>query len=549
MKKPFNCILFTILTTIMLSTMMIPFFASSLQINEIMYNPEGSDDNREFVEIKGTNNLSGIFVGDLVGNDSLELVFWVDSNFSLIVEEGFNYSGLNCSIYSAGSSIGNNLNNNGDAVFIYNSSGFVLDFVHYDGILANGNGKSLELYNNYWVESLLDGGSPCRENSFYTINNNITNSNTTNMTNNNITNITQNSNSTIGNMTTPEANQTTNYTSTNITNTINSTSQTNLPSNSCNVFISLETSKQIFENKEKIEFYNKLSENGHFFEIEYWIEDLDGNIVKSRITTTNTNKKSYTPSIKQKEKALVIKNRLVSINCENINNKTASEKLVVVKNPAYLEEPEECECSESDENLCENQKTQGEIISSFYTRSVNIGESINLYSTIKGSGSFTANLYAANLLNESFLEVEKSQQLKFSVSPNPGKNIFLLEIVKNNQTLETKKLEIYKNIPETAEKKDGIQESLSEDSSKASLSDSPSLSLSPKKSPDETSPITGMATTAYESKNEKVKNYLNYGLVAVLVIGVVFFVKGKINAKRKNKAKNRTRMGKGEHSF
>ena len=132
-------------------------------INEIMYNPTGSDNNKEFVEILGTDNLSGYTIGDLAGNDSLGLIKFFSGDISLIVEEGFNHTNLNCSVYSAGATIGNNLNNDNDTVFLYYDNELV-DFVGYDGSLANDNGYSLELIDNAWQESCEPGGSPGKGN-------------------------------------------------------------------------------------------------------------------------------------------------------------------------------------------------------------------------------------------------------------------------------------------------------------------------------------------------------------------------------------------------
>lgn len=136
---------------------------SAVHINEIMYNPVGDDNNKEFVEILGTDNLTDYTIGDLASNDSLELVKFVTGNLSLIVEESFNHSNINCTIYSVGATIGNNLNNVGDTIFLYNNS-ILVDFTGYDGSLANSNDYSLALVNGSWQESCESGGSPGLEN-------------------------------------------------------------------------------------------------------------------------------------------------------------------------------------------------------------------------------------------------------------------------------------------------------------------------------------------------------------------------------------------------
>ncbi len=150
-------------------TIILSSSALAVSFNEIMYNPPGNDNNAEFIELlsNGSVDLSSFIFGDLIKNSSMSLLFFNnESNYTLIVEEGFNYTGLNCSIYTAGKSIGDDLGNSGDSLFIYLNNGTLIDLMSYDNTLANGNGKSLEFYNNSWYESRSDGGTPCGKNSY-----------------------------------------------------------------------------------------------------------------------------------------------------------------------------------------------------------------------------------------------------------------------------------------------------------------------------------------------------------------------------------------------
>lgn len=142
------------------------FSYADIFINEVMYDPYGNDNNKEFIEIKGTNNLSEYMIGDSSLNDTLvETLYNQYSNFSLIVEEGFNYSGFNCSVYSVGTTIGDDLTNEGgDSIYLYYND-ILIDNITYDGTLARNNNKSLELVNSSWTQSLEDGGTPGRENT------------------------------------------------------------------------------------------------------------------------------------------------------------------------------------------------------------------------------------------------------------------------------------------------------------------------------------------------------------------------------------------------
>ncbi len=145
---------------------------SALVINEIMYNPAGNDNNREFVEILFAggeeNNITGYIAGDAASNDTLAVLQYLPSSlFALIVEDGFTYSGINASVYSAGATIGNNLNNDEDAVYLYYPNGTPADSVFYTSSTGgSGNGRSLErLANGSWAESITEGGTPGAANS------------------------------------------------------------------------------------------------------------------------------------------------------------------------------------------------------------------------------------------------------------------------------------------------------------------------------------------------------------------------------------------------
>ena len=141
--------------------------AYAIHINEVMYNPEGADNNLEFVEIYLDSNqsLDGWMIGDSDSNDTLTTLYFTDSSYALIVEEGYAYENSDASFYSAGATIGNNLNNDLDAVFLFDPDGILIDYMSYDGGIANNNGMSMEYYNHSWYESMAYGGTPGDENS------------------------------------------------------------------------------------------------------------------------------------------------------------------------------------------------------------------------------------------------------------------------------------------------------------------------------------------------------------------------------------------------
>ena len=137
--------------------------SATILINEIMYNPEGSDNNKEFIEIYSDEiiNLSDFIIGDLHSNDTLTLLQYYDSDYYLITEEGFNLSGIEVSVYSAGITIGNNLNTE-DSVFLYYNNTLIHNISYTDDCES---GYSLEYSNGNLYCSFYNGGTPGKQNS------------------------------------------------------------------------------------------------------------------------------------------------------------------------------------------------------------------------------------------------------------------------------------------------------------------------------------------------------------------------------------------------
>src|SRR3989344_1380752 len=108
------------------------FVNANVVINEVMYNPDGDDNNKEYIELFLENiiNLDSWIIEDISSSDTLELLQFVNSSYALIVVEGFNYDGINASLYSSGATIGNNLNNDGiENITIMDSEGNVAGLI------------------------------------------------------------------------------------------------------------------------------------------------------------------------------------------------------------------------------------------------------------------------------------------------------------------------------------------------------------------------------------------------------------------------------------
>ncbi len=137
MKRPLLSFLFFLFT--------IPIITNAeIYLNELMYNPEGNDNNHEYIEVYSNESLENYTIEDLSSEDVLKLVKNSENNFALIVEEEFNFSDIDANIYSVGATIGNNLNNERDVVVLRNPEGKLIDAMSYsdeDG--GNDNGLSL----------------------------------------------------------------------------------------------------------------------------------------------------------------------------------------------------------------------------------------------------------------------------------------------------------------------------------------------------------------------------------------------------------------------
>jgi len=128
--------------------MFLSFARAEIYLNEIMYNPEGSDNNREFIELYLTEseNIENYTIEDSSTSapDHLTLLQYRESSFALIVEEDFDYSSINASIYSVGAAIGNGLNNDRDTLILKDRDGNIIEAITYTNNWGgNNNGNTL----------------------------------------------------------------------------------------------------------------------------------------------------------------------------------------------------------------------------------------------------------------------------------------------------------------------------------------------------------------------------------------------------------------------
>lgn len=146
--------------------------ATNVVINEIMYNPAGSDD-YEWIEIYnlGTEevNITGWVINGTIGGNTV-LSGILDGNEYLIVAKNITafqsrYPDITCPILQGNWT---SLADTGGWVNLSNSIGELVDSVHYLGNYAE-NYSAERTVDNEWKQSLVEGGTPGALNSVWDI--------------------------------------------------------------------------------------------------------------------------------------------------------------------------------------------------------------------------------------------------------------------------------------------------------------------------------------------------------------------------------------------
>jgi len=103
---------------------------------------------------------------------------------------------------------------------------------------------------------------------------------------------------------------------------------------SCDISLETNTEQTIFYDKgDSIKFKHVLSNDSFPYAIEYWVEDLFGNIIKNKFNTTNTNQKSWKTSIDEEDRVLFLKSIIhPSCNDFNLSNNLDEKMFIVVSN-------------------------------------------------------------------------------------------------------------------------------------------------------------------------------------------------------------------------
>ena len=387
----------------------ISFVFSQIQINEVMYNPT---DSNEWIEIKLTDDFDFInstlkdnYYEDEVTCCNFKIdctLFFQKNNLVVIFDQDttFNISNIENFLCVDDNSIGNGLGNNEDNLTIKKNNKTIDNVVYGSNI---DKGKTLSKINSTWVDTSPTPGKeniilfelqkpddgadleinidlssnifPNIEYKLFKIKNNNypEYNNEINITF--FVNITKFNELIFSETYYPRLKS---YTTTDTgkfefdegnfylcgeikSSTINETNIQNnkicknivvSPTNNISCNISLETQiidDQIFQTNNKIKFKHQLSNQSFPFIIEYWIEDLFGNTVKNKVETTNTNSKSFTPKINEKDRIFLLKSKLDFIACNNSNSKQYDEQILLVKNTGSLNQ------KNSDDDIIENE--------------------------------------------------------------------------------------------------------------------------------------------------------------------------------------------------
>ncbi len=350
-----------------------------VKISEVMYNPAGSDNNQELVELVMDIplNLTNWRIADSTSEDVLIPLLLRDSVYAIIVEEGYNYSGINSSVYSVGATIGNNLGNEADLIQIINPEGAVMASLSYNSSWGgDGNGKSICLFNNSWQECLPTPGQenvnwveveseepdgqpdsvltlsinldseiylgqkytqlfrieidpnskPCSVKDNVTVAYQITTAGSIIKEDRFTREVGCSAYSSTGEFTPLYSGnyslcgEVVSSTLDKITGTVcKNFSVVDTSQVFCNLSININTNKtRTYQEGESIKFTPNLNDETFPYTIEYWIEDLFGIIYKAKINTSNTNQKSWKTDIEEEDRVLLIKSRVYPA-CQDYN--------------------------------------------------------------------------------------------------------------------------------------------------------------------------------------------------------------------------------------
>lgn len=435
--------------------------AYSMQMTEILFNPEGTDTGREWIEVtldesEGCLNLTEfrLFEGNTNHNiySMDEEIFCshaiICNDLDKFLQE-YPYMNLTQEerqmivVYKSSFS----LSNSGEELALKKGSE-ILEYLNYSTLLEYitvEEGYSLELMDDTWRRSASLGGSPVERSiveADISVNMSINTSinNTIDSTSNITINVTIN-NTVIDNTSDSSDDYTINTSDSDTGNpsynetqqqddgddgqqneenqtyqnhTTDTYTEENMEENGnfTGCYVSLDirlkndslTMPYINLNGAQIKFYNKLEFKDNIstknYSIEYWIEDITGNMLKSRMITNNQDEKSFTPNIDETDRIIFIKGVIKDIAC-NIT-KGADEQAVLVQNRGYSAKAcPECECKAIKCSPCTSKTDKSSYITEdacqeLCSKKSSQAPSIKIVNVCNNSEDMTANKTANN---------------------------------------------------------------------------------------------------------------------------------------------------------
>jgi len=304
---------------------------------------------------------------------------------------------------------------------------------------------------------------------------------------------------------------------------------------SCNVSLRI-FSDTIINNSETIRYKHYLNTLDYNFTIKYWIEDIFGNNIRSTRNTTNTNKKSFTPKIEEKEKSFVLK-AIVYPDCNDTDiEDNYAEKVVVVKNHNYKQVEEGCTAEK--DSRTEKRKPQLEYYISnlppdaaqnstftFTAKIINNDDKlheIKLYSyvyrgnkCISGDGNRTMNLIDFVIEPEAEMSIEMNNTISYA---KPGEYKVKLVINKDNQKTN---YNLIRNINVTSNETDSRSCNCSASIQTKLLNYVPVYSDDVSAIVVESVPYNAVV---YESNNMVIKDRISYFVIVFMAVCMIFMI-------------------------
>lgn len=99
----------------------------------------------------------------------------------------------------------------------------------------------------------------------------------------------------------------------------------------CDPSIEIEIDKYIYEDNEVV-YFTPVVKGNYLYNIDYWIEDLFGNVIKRKVETGNSNQKQWTADVNGEDSVYVIKANLTYSDCDDIiSGNNFAQKTIGVK--------------------------------------------------------------------------------------------------------------------------------------------------------------------------------------------------------------------------